>query len=70
MQELKDESVLEIDNKSKKRKIYHSKYTNPESGESDDETATIRNPPASEVIFPRHIDVRNGRYSGGVVYWE
>jgi hypothetical protein len=66
----RDEPVLEGLKKGNKRRTYHSKYSNPDSEESEDDSAAIRNPPTPEVIFARHINVRNREGSGGVVYWE
>ena len=66
----RDEPDLEGLKKGNKRRTYHSKYSNPDSEESEDDSAAIRNPPTPEVIFARHINVRNREGSGGVVYWE
>ncbi len=68
--EPKDGHDIESLKKGKNSRASHSKYTNPDSEESEDETVRIRNPPAPEVIFSRHINVRNLGGSGGVVYWE
>ena len=56
--------------KGKKKRTRKSKYVNPDSDESDDETASIKFPPSPKLILSKYIDIRKGRENGGVIYWE
>ncbi len=67
-----EDSCKEIQkgNKSKKRRTRNLNYVNPDSEESDNESAEIRFPPSPKLILSKYIDIRKGRENGGVIYWE
>jgi hypothetical protein len=62
-----DDGLLRIKRAKRVHKI--SRYTNPESEESEDEEMVIRNPPSPEVIFSRFVRIRGGG-NGDPMYWE